>query len=344
MKGIDVLENALKNNRRAYELFLSVVIALEGAMLLYGFLTFDLTDARRVIYLILYGVLLIVSAMALIFLAFSNHKPSWNRRIAYLAAHYSVFLVLWSAGISACDIVGGGYPVTFMTLLAAVGSVIPFHPVFFLGLSLVSSGALIGLSAIVGHTVLSISFYINHFIFILVAVLVEMRMYRSTLNQYFLNARLQELAAKDGLTTLLNRRSLDNYVTQLTSQKTAFTFVLLDIDNFKKVNDTFGHRVGDDALVMVSSILTDSFGNDVFRYGGDEFAIVSTKTPEEVASILDGINSILKGKETRFLLQISAGIYWVESGTEEQRIFELADKALYAAKNEGKARHSIFAE
>ena len=62
MKGIDVLENALKNNRRAYELFLSVVIALEGAMLLYGFFTFDLTDARRVIYLILYGVLLIVSA------------------------------------------------------------------------------------------------------------------------------------------------------------------------------------------------------------------------------------------------------------------------------------------
>lgn len=341
-KSINLIEASLKENVRAYKLFLLVIIALEVIMLIYGFTTFNFSESRRIVYIALYCSLLLISVLALILLSIGARRPSWSRGMAYMCIVYGIVLVIWSAAISTCDILGDGYPVTYMTLLAAVGSVIAFHPLAFVGISVISAAGLIVSVLLADASKMDVPFYINFFIFILVLVLVEARMYRATVKQFVLTARLKELATKDGLTTLSNRRSLDDYITSLSKQEYSFTFVLLDIDNFKSINDTYGHRVGDDALVMLASFLSEAFGANVFRYGGDEFAIVSYRAPEDVAATLDAVNRKLKEKELRFSLQVSCGIYLVGAGTDEQKIFEFADEALYMAKKDGKGCSRIF--
>ena len=90
-------------------------------------------------------------------------------------------------------------------------------------------------------------------------------------------SRLEEIASKDPLTTLPNRLSLNQFLTQKLDQDyKGLGFMMIDIDHFKSINDTYGHLVGDEVLKHIASILKDSIRNDdlVVRYGGEEFLII----------------------------------------------------------------------
>ena len=118
---------------------------------------------------------------------------------------------------------------------------------------------------------------------------------------------------------------------------------MIDIDNFKSVNDTYGHLVGDTILKRVSSIINTNVGeNDcVFRYGGEEILILFKTNLEESYKTLENILELLRNTKHKELnderkLTISAGL--VEKGdynTYEELIAE-ADKRLYKAKQNGK--------
>ena len=148
----------------------------------------------------------------------------------------------------------------------------------------------------------------------------------------------------DSLTQIANRHSLDKYMAQLIKEGTGFTFSLLDVDNFKSINDTFGHLEGDLSLVRIASILTEIFGRNVFRYGGDEFAVISFENAQCVAEKFALVNLRLKEKAGVYTLQTCAGVYRKQEQDDERRVFELADFALYEAKQNGKARTVIYSE
>lgn len=342
MNSKEILEINLKKSWRGYEAFLILIALLEGLMMIYGLWHFDFHEIRRKLYYVSYVFLFCCTIFVLI-ISRVCMKDDKNVNVAVKNAYvYNVVLIFWSAMISALDILGGGFPVTYMTILAAVGSLVALNPFFYMCVAVLSSCGMVTVALSMGNDRLAFPFYLNHVIFLLVMIAVEFRNYRSTREQYMLDKRLEELAGKDGLTHVANRRSLDSYMARLMQEGNPFTFVLLDVDNFKSINDTYGHQKGDISLVRIADILTEIFGKHVFRYGGDEFAVISFENAKETAEKMKLVNRRLSEENTEFVLQTCSGVYHNSEQNDERKVFEFADSALYEAKQNGKARTVIY--
>lgn len=167
------------------------------------------------------------------------------------------------------------------------------------------------------------------------------------------NEKLVKLSRIDPLTNLLNRRALMQRSEALLSlsirQSLDFAVIMLDLDDFKKYNDAFGHQKGDDVIVMQADIMREVFKRqtDVLgRYGGEEFmVVVSGLNGEQVQSKCEQIktlwqsrNIVHAGAATHSWVTCSMGIASMEKGqnTSLEALIQIADKALYEAKSAGK--------
>ncbi|MEM9070077.1 MAG: diguanylate cyclase [Myxococcota bacterium] len=165
-----------------------------------------------------------------------------------------------------------------------------------------------------------------------------------------LTQRLHARAQIDALTGVGNRRAFDDvlerYCSVANRYHRPFSLVIVDVDHFKAINDTFGHSVGDEVLVLLGQVLREGVRNadEVFRYGGEEFAIVAPETLEDGAMILaERIRSSFSvvtracaaGRQT-----LSAGIATARPllTCDRRLLFKAADDALYRAKRRGRDR------
>ena len=173
----------------------------------------------------------------------------------------------------------------------------------------------------------------------------------SRLNIKITHQLLQQQIETDPLTQLRNRHALDSILkTTLVLHKEdeiAFTLAMLDIDFFKKVNDTFGHQVGDNVLQSVAKLLKNNVRDSdmIFRYGGEEFLIIFPQCSKECAvTTCEKLRSVIqKHKFSKPLedypLTISIGIVTVNKDIQSpQKVIEIADDNLYQAKKEGRNR------
>ncbi|HEY0463536.1 MAG TPA: diguanylate cyclase [Polyangiaceae bacterium] len=167
------------------------------------------------------------------------------------------------------------------------------------------------------------------------------------------NKRLESLADTDGLTGLYNRRYLDALIVrelQRTERyKTPLGLVLLDIDHFKRVNDTFGHTMGDEVLRNVSRLVTSSVRvtDSVARYGGEEIAIVFTQTTaqgvtevtERLRQRLAEFSHVHQGNRLECTASFGISVCDGRGVTpKSEELIERADRALYQAKRAGRNR------
>jgi two-component system cell cycle response regulator len=158
---------------------------------------------------------------------------------------------------------------------------------------------------------------------------------------------VDKLSKTDALTSLYNHRTFHEYVDTIMNQHCLYNFqiqlALIDIDNFKKVNDTYGHWTGDIVLKEVANIVQASVTADDFvsRYGGEEFAIIFIgKSFTDTLAILEKIR---KDIETRNFLElenkpvtVSIGVHDYCNREGKELLFKYADSALYKAKGSGK--------
>ncbi len=166
----------------------------------------------------------------------------------------------------------------------------------------------------------------------------------------FLAMTYNEVNEFDVLTGSLSRRAFNELCNKFSRQEIYLCLILVDIDNFKKINDTYGHSKGDLVLTTVAQYLESGFRqNDyVSRIGGDEFAILCPNLKEHDEELFETkINSINKkftqNPETKGIVSISAGIALSKTGYSKD-LFANADKALYTAKAKGKGCGHIFSE
>ena len=151
----------------------------------------------------------------------------------------------------------------------------------------------------------------------------------------------------DKLTGLYNRHGYDTLYANLDLESTAY--MLIDVDNFKKINDMYGHAVGDKVLKKVSSTLKKYFRNDDYlcRIGGDEFAVLLVNCGKEFSDQLkeksQSINITLQVKEEDIPpVSISIGLAFGEKDDNTDTLFRKADTALYNTKKQGRSGISIF--
>ena len=157
---------------------------------------------------------------------------------------------------------------------------------------------------------------------------------------------------KDGLTGVYNRKAFDNYLKDLLEHSNVmqshFSMLLLDIDDFKQINDRFGHQIGDRVILAVTEICKEGIRKEdhLARYGGDEFAIVlpgvllknsvkkAKRLCKKISRISYSLNDVQDGLNLSF--SVSFGVSAYKRGDTVNTITERADKALYAAKHAGK--------
>jgi diguanylate cyclase (GGDEF)-like protein len=171
------------------------------------------------------------------------------------------------------------------------------------------------------------------------------------------NQDLQSKATIDGLTSVLNRRGLQDAASKMHAIckriNIPMSLLLIDLDNFKKVNDTYGHLVGDEVLIVIAKTIKATLrgGDVVGRYGGEEFCVLLPNTSEEEAvALAERIREIIQQKsiairhvkkmnqsQNFISCTVSIGAAGSESmGYDVQRLLASADNALYLAKNRGR--------
>ena len=161
--------------------------------------------------------------------------------------------------------------------------------------------------------------------------------------------KMRHMAYHDNLTGLKNRYSLEQDIEKLTAAKGQFAFALMDIDDFKIINDMMGHAEGDRLLICIARIF-ESLESDTlkaYRWGGDEFAFILTGNGRQ--SYQEDIEKVLAEVAARFdsnnkwRISVSAGLcLFPDSATDYSRLLVLADQALILAKRSGKARYRFY--
>jgi diguanylate cyclase (GGDEF)-like protein len=192
--------------------------------------------------------------------------------------------------------------------------------------------------------------------------LVSLRLDAQRYQQYLIQrtlvngrAQLKQLATTDSLTGILNRRSFfesaEVQFDRFKRYKERFSFVIIDIDNLKKINDTYGHPAGDHSiLLMTDTINAEKRSSDVIgRLAGDEFGIILPNTSAgKTLDVLLRIQEVLgdtiveSPNKRQFQVNFSAGVTQARKADETfDELYRRADKALLAAKQSGRKRIEI---
>lgn len=174
----------------------------------------------------------------------------------------------------------------------------------------------------------------------------QVKMQSSQLESY------KESSQRDGLTNLYNRSSIKQLTDTHIKQGGKGAFMMIDMDNFKGINDTFGHLVGDEVLIKFASTIKNTVGDGNYagRIGGDEFVVFlkTVSTREDVRIIASALVSNIK-KEffNSYVDGVSASIgiaMAIEDGEDFETLYNNADKSLYYVKQNGKNDYHFYSE
>lgn len=176
-------------------------------------------------------------------------------------------------------------------------------------------------------------------------------------------SKLKEIELKlradhDGLTGLMNKQATEELIRSTlmqykTNESLKGALMILDTDNFKHINDTYGHSTGDRVLAKIGDVIRNNFkGMDVTgRIGGDEFMVFmhNIRSAEDAGNLAARVQNLVThafddedfGRDVSLSIGISIA---PEHGSDFQTLYEIADKALYFVKTHGKAGHRIYSE
>ena len=288
-----------------------------------------------------------------------------NKNIFF--ASILVTALIWGLTFALITLQKGEYTAQFLISVCVcglcAGGVVAFIPNRWLSI-FYNISMLMPATIIILMNGLNISLAMMIFLFSVYMVLIAYRgnwEYWNTLeNEYLLEIKSQEmerLSNTDVLTGLYNRRYFDEAFDREWKRSgrnnSMLSVILLDIDHFKRINDTFGHQVGDKYLKKTAAILTSVFKRDydiVARYGGEEFIVLlpginadqASQLAEKVKKRIESMTIDHRGKKVG--TTISSGIICCvpNLNTSSDSIISGADKALYMAKQEGKNRVAVY--
>lgn len=183
---------------------------------------------------------------------------------------------------------------------------------------------------------------------------------------------LLDYSEVDSLTGLLNRKTFDDYLLRILSSLSGgddrkleslhlpqrrqpppegltHWLAVIDIDHFKRVNDNFGHLIGDEVLLLVATMMTNSFRSHdkLFRFGGEEFIVLlKPNTGEDARRIFDRFRAAIEARDFPQVghVTVSIGYSAIALGDQPSVILDNADNALYWAKEHGRNQVASFAE
>lgn len=347
------IQRSLPRARWATAIYLALV-AVVTAINMRGSMAPLAEELQQPIYLLRLGV----ACPALVLILAATVIPELQRHYQWITATAVVVTgmsVMFISGIAAAngqpqfqmgDVLVVVYATLFLGLLARPVVIVASA----LMLSFIGIGWYIGVG--IEHLIFASSVV---FATTLMSVLSALRMERLLRANFIENRLLNDIAERDGLSGLYNRRMFDNLTTRLWSQaqrnRDALQVILVDIDQFKAYNDLYGHQAGDTCIRRVASIIARAAKRPFdfcARYGGEEFALVlyapsgndPTSVPEQIRREIVALDIPHANADGTRMLTVSIGSATAQSDTKRSLagLIQTADEALYRAKKLGRNR------
>lgn len=342
--------DSLASGKRAVPTIMFFEIIMLGMWFLRGGF---FSSMEYIAYFIAYTSLLLCSIAAyIILIAVSRDIDHKYHIVEALSVVYDGFLIVWSVYITAVDTYYNGSfsGIIFITILVIVPIVSFVKPVFYMIFHVAGCGLiLIIISLYTKEDVLAN--IINFSVFAIISLISSLTYYGVRINSYKRQVLLEEAAERDALSGLYNRQKLGQMSPMIwqrcIEKKIPLTCVLCDIDDFKQINDNYGHLVGDEWIQTVANVMKQSFQNDLcFRYGGEEFIVILPGRDLEAAvHVVETIQTGLKALQEKpggIDVTLSFGIYEGQPSVEGDNIekfFSKADALMYQAKRNGKNQY-----
>ncbi len=347
------IQRSLPRARWATAIYLALV-AVVTAINMRGSMAPLAEELQQPIYLLRLGV----ACPALVLILAATVIPELQRHYQWITATAVVVTgmsVMFISGIAAAngqpqfqmgDVLVVVYATLFLGLLARPVVIVASA----LMLSFIGIGWYIGVG--IEHLIFASSVV---FATALMSVLSALRMERLLRANFIENRLLNDIAERDGLSGLYNRRMFDNLTTRLWAQaqrnRDALQVILVDIDQFKAYNDLYGHQAGDTCIRRVASIIARAAKRPFdfcARYGGEEFALVlyapsgndPTSVPEQIRREIVALDIPHANADGTRMLTVSIGSATAQSDTKRSLagLIQTADEALYRAKKLGRNR------
>ncbi|MGE5543674.1 MAG: diguanylate cyclase [Bacillota bacterium] len=179
----------------------------------------------------------------------------------------------------------------------------------------------------------------------------EKKEYEIQLNKYIndlkaMNAKLEKMATEDVLTGVYNRRKFNDALSAIIEMKEfsiSFSLIFFDIDNFKMINDSYGHKVGDRVLRSVSQLVKNNIraSDKLFRWGGEEFVLILLEANlRNAINVAEKIRNLIQYHDFGIghNITISLGVGEYKAGESPDQMMRRVDEALRKAKSMGKNR------
>lgn len=317
----------------------------------YGIIAFILNISDSILIIpneFIYFVECIISLLGYYLFGFYFKK---NKKFAFISSYLNIFFILFFLEFQYFN----SYTLIICIIMATTVTIMgPSIYFFFTILAILSIDTFITIMHY-GNTISApyIFNYILDNIFVLsFSTWINMFFCKIKYTDIKLKNELTHLSETDGLTELLNRKAAENFVNKHAKMENNSAMLILDLDNFKLVNDNFGHMKGDDLLREVSSNLKKLFKDTdcISRLGGDEFMIFipTFKDKEYVINkakeIINSFPIYVHSEEEEVEVTCSIGIALSKDCKDSsyETLYKKADSAMYEAKNSGKNQFVIY--
>lgn len=358
-KLFTILGGYLARYRIAMVIFHIAIIAMGiGFTIAWYFDPEIVSQSTEIAFYISQGTLIFVSLLSILVLLLSKAGKISDQRIGLLHHLYAAFLIAWGTVAFCLDLSLGYSPILYLLICAFIAGTFVIDPFYFSGLEIIS---LIPVFITIGRKP-DIFFekedYLTENIvlfaaFILVVVIIAFRNYHIIFSEFKIEKKLKELSHNDELTGLLNERSYVEAVDEIDQKINAgenldFAVVLMDVNNLKVTNDTYGHRYGCSLIVRCGHVLPTIFKSSLlFHVGGDEFiAIVLHEDLENFEETMKRFDEAMlyslveyEGKELIF--SVARGYHIKEEGQYYKDVLQIADKAMYENKKFLKEKYNM---
>ncbi len=262
----------------------------------------------------------------------------YGRYFAF-AATYSVPLFYAAACVLLYSINGAGNLLVYLIISLAVPAIVSVNPTFEFIVYLAEGVFFCVISSM--HASLSGMVILNILIFCAITMFLCINVYYDRLKSCQNEIIIKDMSTHDALTGLKNRHALLEDEASYNGKE--MVIAMMDVDDFKYFNDSFGHEFGDDVLARFAAVLKEHFDKEgVYRYGGDEFVIVSPLSEDEFRKNMEEcrqhIHEISSGNHQELYLTCSCGFVagLIESAEDFRLMSVSADQKLYEAKRLGK--------
>lgn len=357
-ENLKLLKNHVERHNALMIIATSIITLV--ALLFTVFWEYDTNNINHVIdHLYLGGnIFFLATSFALTALLLISRFKKLKGYFLLIAIHvYVFFLIAWATLACTLDLCFGFSPMFYMLLFAVVAGLYVVEPLFFMGLVTISITIVLSIS--LQHNaaffsdfdgVENIVTFIGYFVVIAIA---GGEHFGITITNYKIEKRIEQLTYFDDLTGLLNERSYLQEIEKIDKniqdgKLSEYAIILMDLNNIKVTNDTYGHRYGCHLIVRCGKTLPNYFKTSkLFHIGGDEFVVIVydedyqnlDKILETMASELSYSHIEFEGQELIFSL--AHGVSRYESGMRYKDVLQKADDEMYINKKELKSKHGL---